>query len=135
MNRNSQLTLTSLLSILLLSFHLTQDALREKPGTWPAGSGNLVAILILLVYLCGTLLLAGRRSGYVVMFIGGLFAAGMPVLHLTSPRFGLVARPGQPFFMWTLIALGVLGAFSMILATLEFKNFRRERDATIGLKT
>ena len=25
--------ITSLLSILLLSFHLTQDALREKPGT------------------------------------------------------------------------------------------------------
>jgi hypothetical protein len=114
-----------LLSILLLSFHLTQDALREKPGSWPAGPGNLVAILILLGYLCGTVLLAGRRSGLVIMLIGGLFAAAMPVLHLTAPRFGMVPRPGQPFFMWTLIALGVIGTFSMILAARDLWNFKR----------
>jgi uncharacterized membrane protein len=125
MKRNIVLTMTSLLSILLLSFHLTQDALREKPGTWPAGPGNLVAILILLVYLCGTVLLAGRRSGYVIMLIGGLFAAGMPVLHLTGPRFGLVPRPGAAFFMWTLIALGVTGTFSIILAARDLWNFKR----------
>jgi hypothetical protein len=125
MKRGTILTITSLLSILLLSFHLTQDALREKPGSWPAGPGNLVAILILLVYLCGTVLLAGRRSGLVIMLIGGLFAAAMPVLHLTAPRFGIVPRPGQPFFMWTLIALGVIGTFSMILAARDLWNFKR----------
>ena len=119
MKRDRLLTITSLLSILLLSFHLTQDALREKPGTWPAAEGNLVAVLILLVYLCGTVLLAGRRSGYIIMLIGGLFAAAMPVLHLTAPRFGLVPRPGQPLFMWTLIALGVLGLFAIILAVAQ----------------
>lgn len=124
MKRNTLLTITSLLSVFLLSLHLTQDALREKPGTWPAGPGNLVAILILLVYLCGTVLLAGRRSGYVVMLLGGLFAAAMPVLHLTAPRFGLVPRPGAFLFMWTLIALGVTGAFSMILSVLELLRSR-----------
>lgn len=124
MKRNALLTITSLLSVFLLSLHLTQDALREKPGTWPAGPGNLVAILILLVYLCGTVLLAGRRSGYVVMLLGGLFAAAMPVLHLTAPRFGLVPRPGAFLFMWTLIALGVTGAFSMILSVLELLRSR-----------
>jgi hypothetical protein len=125
MKRNTVLTITSLLSILLLSFHLTQDALREKPGTWPAGPGNLVVILILFVYLCGTVLLAGRRSGLVIMLIGGLFAAGMPVLHLTAPRFGLVPRPGAHFFMWTLITLGVTGLFSMVLATRDLWSFKR----------
>jgi len=125
MNRGRLLTIASLLSILLLSLHLTQDALREKPGTWPAGPGNLVAILILLVFLCGTLLLAGRRSGYILMLLGGIFAAGMPVLHLTAPRFGLTPRPGQPFFMWTLIALGVIGSFSVILAAGELWRFKR----------
>lgn len=125
MKRDIMLTITSLLSILLLSFHLTQDALRETPGTWPAGPGNLVAILILFVYLCGTVLLAGRRSGYVIMLIGGLFAAGMPVIHLTSPRFGLVPRPGAHFFMWTLIALGVTGLFSVILAARDLWRFNR----------
>jgi hypothetical protein len=125
MKRDIQLTISSLLSILLLSLHLTQDALREKPGTWPAGPGNLVAIIILLVFLCGTLLLAGRRSGYVVMLIGGLFAAGMPTLHLTGGRF-IAARHSDPFlFMWILIALGVTGLFSVILATRNLWNFKR----------
>ena len=124
MKRNTLLTITSLLSIFLLSLHLTQDALREKPGTWPAGPGNLVAILILLVYLCGTVLLAGRRSGYVVMLLGAIFAAAMPVLHLTAPRFGLVPRPGAFLFMWTLIALGVTGAFSVILSVRELLRSR-----------
>ena len=119
MKRNTVLAITSLLAIVLLSLHLTQDALREKPGTWPAGPGNLVAILILLVYLCGTVLLAGRRSGYVIMLLGAVFAAAMPVLHLTAPRFGLVPRPGAFLFMWTLIALGVTGAFSAILSLRE----------------
>jgi len=125
MKRDRLLVITSLLSILLLSFHLTQDALREKPGTWPAAEGNLVAIVILLVFLCGAILLAGRRSGYIIMLIGGLFAAAMPVLHLTAPRFGLVPRPGQPFFMWTLIALGVTGMFGVILAAAQLWTFKR----------
>ncbi|MEO8577588.1 MAG: hypothetical protein ABI556_12840 [Gemmatimonadales bacterium] len=125
MRRNLTLTITSLLSILLLSFHLTQDALREKPGTWPAGPGNLVAIVILLVFLCGTVLLGGRRSGLVITLVGGLFAAGMPVLHLTAPRFGLVPRPGAAFFMWTLIALGVTGMFGVILAARDLVSFKR----------
>jgi hypothetical protein len=125
MKRNIMLTITSLLSILLLSFHLTQDALREKPGTWDAGPGNLVAIVILLVYLCGTVLLAGRRSGYVIMLIGALFAAAMPVLHLPGGRFN-PAKHSDPFlFLWILIALGVTGAFSFILAARELWRLRR----------
>ena len=125
MKRHTDLTISSLLSVILLSFHLAQDALRETPGTWPAQEGNLVAILILLVYLCGTLLLAGRRSGLVIMLLGGFFAAAMPVVHLTAPRFGMVPRPHAHFFMWTLIALGVTGLFSMILAGRELWRFKR----------
>lgn len=117
--------ISSLMSIVLLSLHLTQDALREKPGTWPAAEGNLVASLILLVYLCGTLLLHDKRSGYVITLIGGLFSAAMPVLHLTAPRFGLVPRPGDFVFMWSLIALGTLGLFSMILAVRGLWNYKR----------
>jgi hypothetical protein len=125
MKRPTLLTVTSLMSIVLLSLHLTQDALREKPGTWPAQEGNLIASLILLVYLCGTLLLQGKRSGYIITLIGGLFAAAMPVLHLTRPRFGLIQRPGDFLFMWSLIALGTLGAFSMILAIRGLWTYKR----------
>jgi hypothetical protein len=132
MKRNTLLTTTSLLSILLLSFHLTQDALLEKRGTWPAGPGNLVAIAILLLFLCGTLLLAGRRSGYVITMLTGLFSTGMPVIHLTGNRFNPARHPDAFFFMWILIGLGVLGLFTMILATLEMRSSRRRdfSDAT-----
>lgn len=123
MKRNLVLTTTSLLSILLLSFHLTQDSLRVPAGSWDAGPGNLVAILILLVILCGTVLLAGRRSGYVIMLLGGIFAAGMPVLHLTGAGLSVKARAF--FFLWTLLALGVTGMFSVILAARALWNFKR----------
>ena len=127
MKRNTLLTIASLLSILLLSLHLTQDALREKPGSWPAGPGNLIAILILFAYLCGTVFLMGRRSGYVITLVGALFAVGMPVLHLTAPRFGLVPRPGAFLFMWTLIALGVTGLFGFVLAVRGLWRFKRDQ--------
>jgi len=123
MKRNLVLTITSLLSIVLLSFHLTQDSLRVPAGSWDAGPGNLVAILILLVILCGTVLLAGRRSGYVIMLLGGIFAAGMPVLHLTGAGLSVKARAF--FFLWTLLALGVTGMFSVILAARALWNFKR----------
>ena len=125
MKRPTLLMISSLMSIVLLSLHLTQDALREKPGTWPAAEGNLVASLILLVYLCGTLLLKDKRSGYLITLVGGLFSAAMPVLHLTAPRFGLVPRSGDFVFMWSLIALGTLGLFSMILAVRGLWNYKR----------
>lgn len=124
MRRNIVLTITSLLSILFLSFHLTQDSLRARPGTWDAGPGNLVVIVILLVYLCGTVLLAGRRSGYVIMLLGGIFAAGMPVLHLTGPGLSPAARGF--FFLWTVIALGVTGMFSVILAARALLRSRQD---------
>ena len=123
MKRNLLLTITSLLSILLLSFHLTQDSLRVPAGSFDAGPGNLVAILILLVYLCGTLLLAGRRLGYVIMLLGGIFTAAMPVLHLTGAGLSVKARAF--FFLWTLFALGVTGAFSVILAAHQLWTFKR----------
>ena len=124
MKRNTMLTISSLLSTLLLSFHLTQDALLEKRGTWPAGPGNLVAIVILLVLLCGPTLLAGRRSGYFIMLLGGLFAVGMPVIHLTGGRFNPARHSDAFFFMWILIALGVIGLFSIILAIQSIRGMK-----------
>ena len=126
MKRSTTLTTASLMSILLISFQLTQDSLRAKPGTWDAGPGNLVVAVMLFVWLSGTVLLAGRRSGYVIMLLGGLFAAGMPVIHLTGSGLSALARSsGAFFFVWTMIALGVTGMFSVILAARELWSFKR----------
>jgi hypothetical protein len=123
MKRNVVLTISSLLSVVLLSFHLTQDSVRAKPGSWDAGPGNLVAILILFVFLCGAVPLAGRRSGYIITLLASIFAAAMPVLHLTGSGLSPAARGF--FFLWTLFALGVTGLLSLVLAARELWNFRR----------
>ena len=115
---------TSLLSVVLLSFHLAQDALHARPGTRDAGAGNLIAILILLVFLCGPALLAERRSGQIIMLLGAVFAMGMPVLHFTGG--GDMNKHGAALlFVWGLLALGVAGAFTLILLMSELPRVWR----------
>jgi len=109
---NVTLTVASLFSILLMTIHLTQDILRDEGGM---ASYVVVAVPVLVVWLYGTLLLAGRRSGYVIMLVGSLLAAAMPVIH-TMGAGSLKARTHGGFFVWTLMALGVNGAFSLILS-------------------
>jgi hypothetical protein len=65
------LTIASLLSILLLMLHITDDIVR---GISKAESSN-IALLVLAVFLYGTLVLAQRRWGHVIMLLVGLFAA------------------------------------------------------------
>ena len=71
MKQNLLLTIASLLSILLLTLHITDDIVR---GISKAESSN-IALAVLVVLLYGTLVLAERRSGYVIMLLVGLFAA------------------------------------------------------------
>ena len=109
MKHDTTLTVTSLLSILLLSIHVSQDVVR---GADQWGRQSLIGVLILVVLLYGTLVLAERRSGRIIMLIGGLGAAAMPVIHSKVN----LARSGTFFFIWTLFALGALGTLSVILA-------------------
>src|SRR5437588_3209847 len=77
MKHSTMLTVASLLSILFLTLHVTDDIVR---GISKAESSN-TALVVLVVFLYGTLVLAERRLGHVIMFLVGLFAAGMPVIH------------------------------------------------------
>jgi hypothetical protein len=113
MKPNSVLVAASLLSILLLTLHITDDIVRGISKAEPSNT----ALVVLVVFLYGTLLLAGRRSGYVVMLLVGLFAAGMPVLHMRGVHYADIARsPGGFFFVWTLWALGGLGGLTFVLS-------------------
>ena len=60
MKHNVILTITSLLSMLFLTFHLTDDIVR---GMEAGGLSTLLGVLILVVWLYGTLVLAERRPG------------------------------------------------------------------------
>ena len=116
MKRSVILTITSLLSILLLTFHLSDDVRR---GIDPGGLNNIIGVLILVVWLFGTLVLAGRRSGYIIILIGSLLALGIPFLHARGAGMvgGRIANSsGKFFWVWTLLAIGVTGLFSVILS-------------------
>ena len=123
--KTNALTVASLLTIVLLPFHIGGDiALGFDKG----GPGLLyVVVPILLLVACGALLLAERRSGHVIMFLGGLAALGMPIIHRNNGFTAAVARsPGGLFFIWTLVALGVTGGLAMILSAREL--WRRRAD-------
>ena len=90
MKPNGMLTVASLLSILFLTFHLSDDIVR---GMEKGGLSNLIAVPILVVWLYGTLVLAGRRSGYVIILLGSLLGLGIPIIHMKGAGVGAqVAR-------------------------------------------
>jgi hypothetical protein len=131
MKHNLILSITSLLSILLMTFHLAQDTVHAKVGSPEAGGSTLVAAPILVIWLYGTLMLAERRSGYIIMLIGSLIALGMPVMHAKAAAgffSGQIAnRPDAFWFVWTLHALGVTGVFSLILSAQGLWRLRRSQ--------
>ncbi len=118
MRDNVLLTMASLLSILLLTLHITDDIVR---GISKAD------------FLYGTLVLAERRSGHVIMLLVGLFAAGMPVIHMRGAHYGEIARStGGFFFVWTLWALGGLGGLTFILSARGLWSLRPGQPRSSG---
>ena len=111
------LTVTSLLSILLASIHIADDVVR---GYEPGGTSNYNAILILAVALYGTLALAGRRAGYVIMLLMAIGAAAVPYIHmggrgLMGPRVAGIGN--ELLWVWTLLAMGTTGIVGALLAS------------------
>jgi hypothetical protein len=115
MKHNLTLTISSLLSILFFTFHLTDDIVR---GFEKGGGSNLTAVPIFVVWLYGTLVLAERRSGYIIILLGSLLSLAVPVLHMMGKGVGgeIAKSSGGFFFVWTIIALGVTALFSVILS-------------------
>lgn len=118
MKPKMMLTIASLISLLFLTFHLAGDIVY---GYEPGGLANLVGtVLISAVWLCGVLLLNERRSGQIIMLLGGLLSVFVPYVHMKGKGVGgasrLAGASGHFFFVWTLLAIGVLGLFSVILA-------------------
>ena len=96
MKNNFMLTVASLLSMLLFTFHLSDDIVR---GFEPGGFKHISGILTLVVWLYGTLMLSERRLGYVIVLLGSLLGSLMPLAHMRGA--GLVRRQDRPF-RWNL---------------------------------
>ena len=133
MTHTVTLTITSLLSIVLVALHLTDDIVR---GIEPGGLSTLVGVLILVAWLYGTLVLGRARSGHVIMLLGSLLGAGIPVVHMMGAGLvgGRIAGSSGVFFwVWTLVALGVTATFSAILSAHGLWSLQRGRHAAHGL--
>jgi hypothetical protein len=126
MKQSVLLTITSLLSILFLTFHLTGDIIR---GFDKGGIIDLAFLPIAAVWLYGTLALAERRCRYIIILIGSILSLAIPVLHmgmgrgLSGPRSN--TGDGAFFFIWTILVLGVIAPFSVILSARGLWSLRR----------
>jgi NO-binding membrane sensor protein with MHYT domain len=84
------------------------------------GIAVLFAVLILVVWLFAILVLAERKSGYVISLILSLLNSLIPLGHLTG--MAGEATPGEiltssgPFFVWVVIALGLTVFPSLFLS-------------------
>ena len=117
MRQNIALTVASLLSVVFVTLHMADDIVR---GMEKGGLSSLIIVPILVIWLYGTLELSERRSGYVIILVGSLLGAVVPVVHFRGAggvAAGEIAQSsGAFFFVWTQIALGVTAVFSVILS-------------------
>jgi len=125
------LTIASVSTVLLLSLHLADDIVR---GYEKGGLANLTAIPLMVAWLCGTLVLAGRRSGYVITLLFSLLGVGVPILHFKGAAGvagGRIAgTSGATFFVWTLLAMGVTALLGFLLSAHGLWRGLRSRDAS-----
>lgn len=128
MKQNLALTISSLVAVVLFPVHLAHDIVFGLDSM--SRAGTFTFLLIMLVSLYGTVELSGRRLGYVIMLLVGIAAVAMPVLHTVGgPRS---ASRGF-FFVWTLLALGGAGVFSVTLALRElWRSARGQRSRTVS---
>src|ERR1041384_8867863 len=89
MKLSRMLTITSLLLIALAVAHLAQDI---TYGYEPGSINNLLIVPIAVVWLYGTLMLAERRSGYIINLLLSLFSMVVPLIHAQGKGFGIASR-------------------------------------------
>lgn len=116
MSNRITFTVVSLLAMLLLTLHLTDD-FAHHGGTTPLGF--LASTLIVVTWLYGVLALSGRRWGFIISILGSLLALFVPAWHLMQAGVvdSTIAGKSDPyFFVWTLLALAITSLYSLVLA-------------------
>jgi len=131
MKQNPMLTIASTLSILFVTFHMSEDVIR---GFEPGGFKNLQTIFTLFVWLFGTLVLAGRRSGYIIMLLGSLLGFLVTIAHMRGAGIvgGRVANSSRMFFwVWTILALGLTSLLTLFLSARELWRLRSSKPRSV----
>ena len=119
------LIVASLLTLLLMIIHLTQDVMYQADGT----NKIPIPVVIFAVWLYGTVMLSDRILGYIIMLFGGLIGAAMIILH--SKGGVVISNSHGFFFVWTLFAVSTTGWFTAILSAREIWMTIRSRRRTM----
>lgn len=123
------LIVLSLLNALFFALHLTGDIVF---GIEKGGPEILVGVLILAVYLYGAVGLSERLAGYVILLLGGLASAALPVIHTMGrplgERFGQL--PGGFWFIWILLTVGATGLVAFVLSVQALWSLRQRQRAS-----
>jgi hypothetical protein len=128
MKHDTVLIVLSLLNAHFFGLHLTGDIVF---GIEAGGREILVGVLILAVYLYGAVGLPDRLAGYIILLLGGLGSAALPVLHTMGrplgDRFGQL--PGGFLFIWTLLTVGATGLVAVVMSVQAIWRLRQSRRA------
>lgn len=123
MKPSAVLTITSLLSVVLFSLHVADDIAR---GLDTIGPSSPIGVLILGVWLCGALVLSGRRSGLIILLLGAILGLGVVVLHMNGKGISRTATSsGGIFYVWTLFTFGATSFVSLVLSVKGLWSLRR----------
>lgn len=130
MKHNTALVVLSLLNALFFALHLTGDVMF---GMERGGREILVGVLILAVYLYGAVGLQGRLAGYIILLLGGLASATLPVIHTMSRPLGerFAQLPGGFLFIWTLLTVGATGLVAFVLSLQAIWGLLQRRRASV----
>ena len=136
MSLNSIYVRTSLLAIFFITLHYTDDVIRKVRGMDQGGVAVLIAVLMLVVWLYAILVLAERKSGYIISLIMSLLNSLIPLGHLTG--MAGEATPGEiltssgPFIVWVVIALALTLFPALILSAYLLFRPSLEKSAAPG---
>jgi hypothetical protein len=129
MKQTALLTMTSLILLVLSTIHLADDIVR---GFEKGQLSNLTVIPLCLVWLYGAVMLADRPTGHVIVFLTSLLGMFVPYVHMSGRGVGLESRiahtEGALLFVWTLLAMGAIGAFGVVLSARALWNDLRTRE-------
>ena len=127
MKHQKSLTITSLLALLLFTFHYAQDIVL---GIEPGDVSTYIGVLIVVAWLYPVLVLAGRKSGYLINLVFSLAAVVVPYLHMKGAGLLGHGRNSLAFFpaffwVWTTFAICVTGAIAFLLSVHGLVSLRR----------
>lgn len=128
MKPNATLTIMSLLTILFLTFHISDEITR---GMEPGRLNMVIPVFVVGFWLYGVLALSGRRAGYIIMLLGAIIGTGIPIVHMAGAGLvsSRIANSRAAFFwVWQNFTLGVISASSLILAVRALWSTRKKSE-------